>query len=369
MATLFQVLTLVVLFQLFFVSFFLFTSKKGVHLSNILLAFFFLSLGAGVLDYFLLMTGFFKGKTQYAFLLNSLVIFHAPLLLLYTQSLTRPKFRLRFIHLLHGLPFAIIFLLLSVFYYNQSPEIQQWVLEDVQQGKDLLTILITLFGLLYELAYLIAVKVTIRSYREKIKQHFSNIDKINLNWLNFLVNLFIIFFLASTAANLLRHTQILPLQEGAVILGLFGLFVFISTVLLKGLHQNEIFLGADRAPVSFDTNPDKKGSLLNRLKQHLEENQPYMDPDLTLNDLASQIEASPRQLSTLINTELGNSFFDLINGYRIETAKRIFRESKDPKLTILEVMYEVGFNSKSSFNAAFKRITGETPSAFRAKNS
>ncbi|MCX2718452.1 helix-turn-helix domain-containing protein [Lentiprolixibacter aurantiacus] len=369
MQEIFEILTLLVLFQLFFVSFFLFYSRKGSRLSNYLLAFFFLSLGAGLLDYYFLISGYFESKTQYALFLNSLVILHAPLLLLYTQSLTNKNFRLKWIHLLHTLPFFIALLLLYIFYYNQSPEMQQRVLEDVSEGKDLSTIMISVFGFVYELSYLLAIRIIIKNYRETIVQQFSNLDKINLNWLTFFVNVFIIAMLASTLANILRHSQLIRLDQGAIVFGLVGLLFFISSVLLKGLHQNEIFLGAQGKSTGTENNTEESKSLLHKLNQHLTQNKPYLEAELTLNDLAAQLNVSPRQLSILINAELGKSFFDLINSYRIEEAKRRFRESTDSKLTVLEVMYAVGFNSKSSFNTAFKKYTGNTPTAYKSQFS
>ncbi len=369
MTELFQILTLLVLFQLLFISIFLFFSKKGNKLSNFLLAFFFLSLASGVLDYYLLISDFFEANTQFALFLNSLVIFHMPILLLYTQSLTTKKFRLKFIHLLHALPFVIVMFLLFIFYYNQTPETQKWVLEDVKKGKGLSNIMISVFGFIYELSYLLAIKITIRNYRNKIVEQFSNLDKINLKWLNFVVNIFIISVLASTFSNVLRHSQLISMDQGAIIFGLIGLLFFISSVLLKGLHQNEIFLGADQNPATESGTPEERESLLQKLNNHITRHKPYLDPDLTLKDLAEQVQISSRQLSTLINAELGKSFFDLINSYRIEEAKKILRDSKDSKLTVLEVMYEVGFNSKSSFNTAFKKYTGSTPTAYKSQFS
>jgi len=365
----FQFLALIVLFQLFFISFFLFFSKKGRKLSNFILAFFFLSLASGLLDYYLLISGYFDGNTQYALFLNSLIIFHAPLLLLYTQSLTEKKFRLKFIHLLHALPYMIALILLIIYYYNQSPEKQKWVLEHVKKGKDISTIMVSVFGFIYELAYLIVIKIKIRNYREEIMEQFSNLNKINLNWLHYLINIFIISVLASTFSNVIRHSQIVRLDQGAILFGLVGLLFFIGSVLLKGLHQNEIFLGAQRSPGVGNGDSVQKESLLHKLNHHMTKNKPYLDPDLTLNGLADQVQISSRQLSTLINAELGKSFFDLINSYRIEDAKNILHDSKDSKLTVLEVMYEVGFNSKSSFNTAFKKYTGSTPSSFKSKIS
>lgn len=367
MNSVYQILTGLALFQLLFISAFLFTSRKGRRLSNNLLAFFFLSLASGLLDYFLLISGFFDQRTQYAFIFNSLVIFHAPLLLLYTQSLTIAHFRLRPIHLLHALPFVIIIFLLIIFYYGQSPERQAYTIESVREGKDIVNIMISVIGLIYILGYLLAVKNRIGKYRKFIKEQFSNIDKINLNWLNFLVNVFLISIVASGIANILRHSQSGLLNEAAIIVSVIGLLVFISMVLFKGLHQNEVFLGAVPKTAADSMENGDNESLRKQLNTYLENEKPYLNSNLTLNDLAGQLKISGRQLSTIINIELGKTFFDLINAYRIEEAKKMIKESEDVKMTISEVMYQVGFNSKSSFNTAFKKYTGLTPSEYKSQ--
>ena len=84
-----------------------------------------------------------------------------------------------------------------------------------------------------------------------------------------------------------------------------------------------------------------------------------------LDTLAERMEMHPRKLSELINQGLGKNFMGLINSYRIELAKRRLQSPRDPGETVLEVMYEVGFNSKSSFNTLFKKTTGMTPTAYR----
>ncbi|MNY70445.1 Melibiose operon regulatory protein [compost metagenome] len=72
-----------------------------------------------------------------------------------------------------------------------------------------------------------------------------------------------------------------------------------------------------------------------------------------------------RELSVLINHQLGQHFYDFVNTYRIENAKEILKDSSKSKVTILEILYEVGFNSKSSFNSAFRKHTGNTPTEYR----
>ncbi|MEO0902667.1 MAG: helix-turn-helix domain-containing protein, partial [Bacteroidota bacterium] len=76
-----------------------------------------------------------------------------------------------------------------------------------------------------------------------------------------------------------------------------------------------------------------------------------------------------RELSILINHKMGQHFFDFVNSYRIQSAVDILKDPTKKKVTILEILYEVGFNSKSSFNTAFKKHTGHTPTTYRSKNS
>src|SRR6266498_1011760 len=93
----------------------------------------------------------------------------------------------------------------------------------------------------------------------------------------------------------------------------------------------------------------------------------YLQSELSLNQLAAELSVKPKILSQIINEKLGQNFFDFINTYRIEEAKRLLVEHEDPKITVLEILYEVGFNSKSSFNTVFKKNTGLTPSDFKKK--
>ncbi|WP_445386529.1 helix-turn-helix domain-containing protein [Robiginitalea sp. IMCC44478] len=369
MSTIIQILYLIVIFQTFFIGLFLMGAGKGRKLSNRLLGCFFFCLGAGLVDFYLLVNGYYQHHSQYVFFLNSLAILHAPLLLLYTQSLTNPRFRLRWVHLFHAIPFLLALGLLLQFYYNQTSSTREFIMEEVVKGQATTTIVISLVGFVYELVYLISIKMLIYNYRKKLKEHFSNLAEINLNWLSYLVNIFIISFLASALSSILRHSQTDGFNGWVLVFALAGTFYFINSILLKGLHQNKLFLGVSWDSETNDASGDSDKNLLQKLKQHLLENKPYLDPELSLGQLAKQMHASPRQLSALINKGMGKSFFDLINNYRIEEAKRVLKESTDPGLTVLEVMYEVGFNSKSSFNTAFKKYTGLTPTAYKNRIS
>jgi AraC-like DNA-binding protein len=101
----------------------------------------------------------------------------------------------------------------------------------------------------------------------------------------------------------------------------------------------------------------------------MQSEKPYLEPELSLDELALQLSIKPRVLSQAINDILQQNFFDFINRYRIEEARRLLTNPADKKITVLEVLYKVGFNSKSSFNTLFKKYTGLTPTEFRNKQT
>jgi AraC-like DNA-binding protein len=95
------------------------------------------------------------------------------------------------------------------------------------------------------------------------------------------------------------------------------------------------------------------------------DNEKYLDSELNIVDLSKELNISSKLLSQVINEGYNCNFFDFVNKYRIDMAKSLFRNQTDTKLTISEVMYDSGFNSKSSFNTAFKKFTQKTPTQFK----
>ena len=112
-------------------------------------------------------------------------------------------------------------------------------------------------------------------------------------------------------------------------------------------------------------NEEHLPEIIQKLENHMKVNEPFMDSSLSVYDLAKQINVPSRELSIAINHNLNKHFFDYVNEYRIKKAMQLFQQTTDEKLTVLEVLYDVGFNSKSSFNTAFKKFTGQTPSEYR----
>jgi len=97
----------------------------------------------------------------------------------------------------------------------------------------------------------------------------------------------------------------------------------------------------------------------------MEQEKPYLNGSLRLADLAARIDISSHNLSQVLNQELGASFFDIVNSYRVAEAKRLMVEPSQQHLSLLAVAFEAGFSNKNSFNRAFKTREGMTPSTYR----
>jgi AraC-like DNA-binding protein len=112
-----------------------------------------------------------------------------------------------------------------------------------------------------------------------------------------------------------------------------------------------------------------KTKILDNIILELETNKYFLDNLASLSELAKKIGESPHHVSQVINEKLNESFFELLASYRVEEAKKILSGDKRNKITVEEISEMVGYNSKTAFNNAFKKLTGKTPSEFRKSTS
>ena len=140
--------------------------------------------------------------------------------------------------------------------------------------------------------------------------------------------------------------------------------------IFKALHNPKLFRGVDLRLAAAKTidpkNIDQKSGM-EKLRLYMIEKEPFINSELSLQDLSFQLKMPPRTLSSIINNQIGQHFFDFVNEYRIDKAKELLKNVSNNKLTIQQIFYDVGFNSKSSFNTAFKKQTGVTPTEFKKK--
>ncbi|MEO1653689.1 MAG: helix-turn-helix domain-containing protein, partial [Bacteroidota bacterium] len=114
-------------------------------------------------------------------------------------------------------------------------------------------------------------------------------------------------------------------------------------------------------------NEAMEDELILRLGKLMQEKKPHLRNDLSLSILAKELHISRHHLSQILNDKLGLSFFDFVAKHRIEEAQAMLISPTLQHLKIEEIAERVGYNSKSAFNAAFKKWTSQTPSAYRKR--
>lgn len=298
----------------------------------------------------------------------------APLLYLYVRALTSDAPRLKKKDLLHFVP-AFLCILYLMPYYFQSGEAKIGYQNSGFGAR--WYYLRSALAISQAIVYLSLSGSLIIRYLRRVRERKSAPARASLFQVKFLViavmSIWVMavcrYFFDMRYPEYMRYTNlILP----------FGGTIVIYALAYFGLRQPETLVGADTPAlaVEHDLPPAKKYEkstltsersevYLKKLLAAMEAEKPYTDGDLTLAKLAARLSLSPHHLSQIINERLGQNFFDFINTYRVEEAKRKLFDPATKHYSLLAIAEEVGFNSKSAFNTAFKKQTSMTPSEFR----
>jgi len=298
-----------------------------------------------------------------------------PLIFLYTLFLTNKKRKWTNEHLVHFIPYLTNLIILSPFFIGSSEdkiEVLDYFTAAITNGTDnyyyynfILRLAISIIGLSYSIASIKIVKV----YSENILNEFSDIERINLDWLRLLLFFFLFLSIAFIILSLfIFHDRYLQVDYNVYYFLL--VFLLIYTLSYKALSQPHMG--------SFSPREDKGQMATKRIsetkdqsdqariiKKYMEEAKPFLNGELTASLLAERLEMSRHQLSEVLNEEMGNNFYDFINRYRIEEFKKQVELPQNEHLTLLAVALDSGFNSKTSFNTIFKKSTGQTPSQYK----
>lgn len=233
--------------------------------------------------------------------------------------------------------------------------------------------------------YLILIIRRMMRYRLKLRDYYASTEEHELRWIYLIGGLSGLFWLVRTASVFLElHQDSANLQS--IFLGFAGLFsvILVGALTLWGLRQRPPLMPQPEPDPSPDNAPnepkqgvgekyeksalseDASKRIERKLRAAMELDHLHRDPNLSLWALARHIGASPNYISQTLNEVIGESFFDFVNGFRIKEAKTLLSTTD---ATVLTITYDVGFNARSSFYNAFKRVTGQTPTAYRKKLS
>jgi len=328
-----------------------------------------------------------------------------PLIYLYAVTAADRSRRLTWRDALHFLPFVtLVIAALPIYLMSGAEKIAFY--ERLENGE--VPLLLSIADPLKLISGVIYTTVTIlflRRHRERVKESYSSVERVNLRWLLWLVAGAATIWMLAVTFQLLESAGITRGLRGDDFIAL-GLAVVVYGAGYMGLRQPEVFryeTAEHRVPVELlrhagSPSPENRETVVagpapaerpeampeatpryersgltdqeaERLEDELivvmEKEQPWRDSDLTLADLADRLSTTPHKLSEVLNSQLGQTFYDFVNGYRVREVQRRIAAGEARKVTMLALALDAGFASKSTFNVVFKKHTSQTPSGYR----
>jgi AraC-like DNA-binding protein len=366
--------TVITLFISLLLIFFLLTVKTKDKTSNILFAVFLL---INAIDSSEPLFGLvFDRPSNLGIFRSTIAFLQIPVFYLYVLSVSYSDFKLKPKHLTHAIPFLIVnAVLIPRFYFVDDASKMDFIINRKSMIElQFIHVLIHVQIIVYFAAIFMLLKRAKKLYLENNAGTHIN----SYNWLFQFATLLSILYVVAIVKNIFKFSEYPDISEwikaGIMVMQPF----IICWYLFKALNNPDLFRNIDsKLKLVKDIVSEEKinapaavteklySEELLKLQQYMSEEKPFLNPALTIQDVSNDIQIPVRDLSLLINHKLEQHFYDFINAYRIENAKNILKDTSKSKVTILEILYEVGFNSKSSFNTAFKKHTGFTPTDFR----
>lgn len=362
--------------QAVFFSILLLTRNKEARMNNLYLSLFLLLFGYMLFFHFCWWTHF-----NYHFpsvFLTNLPIYYcfSPLLLLYFDSF-RKKPQLQKYAWLHFIPAALLLFFLLPFYFQSGVEkvaimkgaaefptfpYSNWIWEMRSYkffGFQMLVYLIWKIWLLQKI-----------KKEDKLEGLEPALNQIRNRWFIVLALLYLAFVLSFLSYFLISDLPFFTNTHDFIISGIMTISIYIIGYL--GYQRPAIFTG-ELLPKIFNSNkyasssltPSAVQSIQKKLIQIIETEKIYRDNELKIGILAQTLQVNSHQLSQVINDQFGKTFNQFINDFRITEAQQLLESPMHQKTFINQIAFQVGFNNKTTFNAAFKKKTGVSPTQYR----
>ncbi len=289
----------------------------------------------------------------------------------YTKTLTAVNNKLNRKLLYNFLVLILINIAFIPFYKLSADEKLKIIHKEEFVGIEI--ILGAILNWLVFIAYVITTLITIQKHKKRIYFEFSYEQNIDLKWLQNLI-----FSLISIGIIFIGLIAVLATHEIHIYDADYYFYLlqvlFILGIGYWGFKQGRIFPYKEKITSSEIGKESKKLNtssakeyLVKELHEYMTVEKPFLNPTLSLYDLASSLRWSTHELSVLLNQSMHTNFYEFVNNYRVEEVKKRLKQNNQ-KFTVLAIAFDCGFNSKASFNRIFKQKTGYTPSDFLRHN-
>ena len=380
-------------YQLLFYTIQLITLKKDANRARWYLGLLLLSLTLFLIINALFYLNYFKVFHWSYYLFVPLFLVFIPLFYKYLLSITETKSTdLVSINMVLYMP-AVVVLVLNIFTYVNLPYVEK--LSILFEGAEANVQAFDLFlytGIVFRYSFISLVVFQLSFYSYKIvnvlkinkaimKKDASHLACVDIQWLSYIFINLTLFMVISLAFNLV------PTFYKEELLWVFSALMIVSGALIGylGLKQQNLHEYITKFSIinnvetdiaskrvndrSIKLTQEERTDILEALKKLMETKKLYLNSKLSINELSDKLNVSKRSISIVVNDEMGTNIYGFINDYRINESKRLISDPALVYLSIEGIAEKVGFTSKSSFNACFKRATGKTPTQFRKESA
>ena len=369
-----------------FFSLFLFTQKSNLIANRLLIIWLMFICFSLFLNY-LYISKLIESCPHLIGLDTALPFLYGPLLYLYCKYLSSSSQHFHKNDYWHFAVFAFYFVYVGVNFYSQSGAYKLHFLQQIHSGHLPFDLTIAIYLKFIQASiYLYFSLLLMKKHKISIADFFSETQKVNLSWLQTITfSIACIYFVKLLGISLPFIGFAINLGATEAISDLF-VILFVFVIAFKGYHQQEIFktqykpepistqapeLEISEIEVEIITKyanskltKEESMELFAKLEHFMQTTKPFLQPNITLSEIAIELSISLKILSQIINEQANNNFFNYINEYRIKEVKLRLVDEKYKHLTILGIALECGFNSKSAFNNVFKKLTNQTPSEY-----
>lgn len=347
--------------------------SKQKAIASYLLSGFFIGVGANALcnlllwsDYITLHSEF--AKTLLALVFASAIVGKSVCLYLYVLAITREHFVLRAkdaLHLVHLLVLAGLIVL-----GNINSDHLRFLASDQIGSSIKFTNYVWHYIKFLPVIYSFAAVWQIYRYKQQLKDFYSSLSLQGPYWLLLLTLGFALNWFWSLLVHLLGQVVGINLADSFGIFDNYFTFLLVNALFVYSLLYAHELLVTKEQPAEQETavvaeiSPDA----IARIRNAMEKQQLYLTQNLNIEEFSRLVGIHYREVSSIINKHFNTNFFEFVNEYRVNRAKQMLLDPQYAQMTILDILLESGFNSKSSFHRFFKRYAGMSAAEFRKQH-
>jgi AraC-like DNA-binding protein len=346
--------------------------SKQKQIASRLLTLFFICVGVNALCNLLLWNNYLHiellaAKFAIAYGVSLTVIGKSLCLYAYVVAITRENFRFGWRELLHLINVLLVvgFLLLGRVDSDQ--------LRFISTSQNEFTISVTNYLWHYlkllTVVYAFSAVWAVWHYKQQLKAFYSSLSLEGPQWLMLLTLGFALNWSWSLLVHVVGQSAGINLADSFGIFDNYITFLLVNALFVYSLLYAHQLIETKNTPqekpavVAVDYAPD----VIERIRQGMEVQHLYLKPTLNIEEFAKQVGIHYREVSAIINKHFDTNFFEFVNSYRVDKAKQMLLDPALADTTILDILLESGFNSKSSFHRFFKRYTGMSAADYRKK--